>query len=338
VLLLVMVVRSDASSGLYGPSLFATFSLVLSVLFGLSVRKLHVLDALPISRKRILVHLTLPGLLVLVLGYTGATALRAARLSRESQVDYSRHPVAGHVDVRVPLAYWEIDWKGELAPLAEPYLPPWEEPYIPWSVRLYEGLPVVLYSPYHVSEGSSPERVAQQLGRAVEDVYGVRIPPGQLEQRYLQAAMDGGAAPQMGERALLEDYPDLRPTLWRRIVPLEMLLLGLPWLLYLALTVRGGFVRPASEREPWGPLAVAVLWVVCLLGRLWSTSAGYTTVWKLNAFYDILARKLSSALPGGTLAWWGLVVVLYVSAFLWVRARFERVEVPAQSPSSPTLS
>jgi hypothetical protein len=105
-----------------------------------------------------------------------------------------------------------------------------------------------------------------------------------------------------------------------------VLFAGLPWLLYLALTVRGGFVRPALARRPWAPLGLTVLWGACLLGRLWSISAGYTAAWKLNALYDILARKVSSALPGGTLAWWGIAVLLYVSVYLLAQARFERVE------------
>jgi hypothetical protein len=322
VLLLAMVARSDMGSSLHGLSLFATFWLVLGVLFGSAAYRLHVLDALPVSRKRIFAIAVLPGLLAVTLGYVGATALRTVRLHRETPVDYGQHPIVGDVDVRVPLAYWEIGWQGEPSPLDEPDLPPWEEPYTPWSVRLYQGLPVVLYSPYHVPAGSSTDRVAQTLGRAVEDVYGVRISPDELERRYLRAGVPAGGL------VLEEDYFGLRPSLWRQTAPLGALLCGLPWLLYLALTVRGGYIRPGSDRRPRAPFALAALWGACLLGRLWSISAGRTTAWKLNATCAILLRKVSAALPGGALAWWGLVVVLYVFVYLLARARFDRVEVP----------
>jgi hypothetical protein len=108
------------------------------------------------------------------------------------------------------------------------------------------------------------------------------------------------------------------------------LLVCLPWLIYLALTVRGGYIRPGDGRGPWALLGLAVLLAACLLGGLWSYNAGYTSAWKLYALYGILVRKLSLALPGGPVVWWGVAGVLHAAAYLAARARFERVEAPAR--------
>ena len=130
---------------------------------------------------------------------------------------------------------------------------------------------------------------------------------------------------------MLEDYSDLNPALWLRIAPLDVLFTGLPWLLYLALTVRGGYIRAAADRRPWAPLFLAGLLALCLLGSLWSYSAGHTAAWKLAALAYILLRKLSLALRGGPFIWWGIVIVLYGGAYLPAQARFERIEAPARA-------
>jgi len=181
-----------------------------------------------------------------------------------------------------------------------------------------------------VPEGSPPQTVAGQLSRAVEAVYGARIPAGEMQRRYLAAKPGGGTAVKPDGLTLLEDY-GLKPTLWLRVAPLGVLFAGLPWLLTLALTVRGGYIRAAADRRPWALLLLAGLLALCLLGSLWSYNAGYTAAWKLTALAHILLRKLSLALPGGPLAWWGIAVVLYGGAYLLAQARFERIEAPARA-------
>jgi hypothetical protein len=329
-LLLFGLARPDPASGLNGLSAFVVLWLLLSVSFGLATSRLHALDPLPISRKRIFACAVLPGLLVASLGYLGAMALRTGWEQHTALVDYRRHPVVGDVDVRVPLAFWEIGWDGEPSPVEEPYVPPWEEPHYPWSARLYKGFSPVLYLPYHVPEGSPPQTVAEQLSRAVEAVYGKRVPASEMQRRYLSANPDGSTAVRPGGLTLQEDY-GLKPILWLRTAPLGVLFTGLPWLLTLALTVRGGYIRVAARRRPRAPLLIAGLLALCLLGSLWSYNAGYTAAWKLTALAHILLRKLSLALPGGPLAWWGIAVVLYGGAYLLAQARFERIEAPARA-------
>ena len=319
--------RSGPLNSLNGPWLFILFWLMLNGLFGVAISRLHILAALPISRRLIFAYMVLPGLLVASLGYLGAMVLRTERESHALLVDYRQHPVVQDLDVRVPLAFWEIDWGGSPSPVEEPYVPPWEEPYYPWSVSLHKGFPTVLYSPYHVPDGSPPALVAEQLSRAAEAVYGVHIPAGEIQSRYLVTQADGSAGVRPGGLTLPEDYPDLRPTIWLRTAPVVILLVGLPWLLYLALTVRGGYASATAARRPWGYFVFVGLAALCSLAILWSYSAGYTHEWKVGAFTGILLRKVSFSLPGGTFGQWGIVIVLLGGAYVLARARFERVQV-----------
>lgn len=326
---LLGLARGDPGSGLDGGSIFVLLWLLLNASFGVAASRLHMLDPLPLPRRRVFAYVALPGLLVVALGYVGAMALRTRWESRSLLVDYRRHSATGEVDVCVPLAFWEIGWEGQPPPVGAPYVPPWEEPHYPWSTALFRGGSVVLYSPYHVPEGSPTGVVAEAVSRAVEDVYGARIPAEEIERRYLVAGTDGGTVVRGGGLTLLRDEPDLRPTLWLRVAPVGVLLVSLPWLLFLAATVRGGYLRPSGDRRPWAPLLFTGLLALCLLVVLWSYSAGHTTAWKLAALVQILLRKASEALPGGPLAWWGGVILLDAGGYLLARARFARTEVPA---------
>jgi hypothetical protein len=131
-----------------------------------------------------------------------------------------------------------------------PTFPPWEEPHYPWSVSLFEGLPIVLYSPYHASDGSPPELIAKQFSQAVEAVYGAQIPPEELKRRDLVTEAKGSGAVRPGGTTRTKDYPDPKPAALPATLPATVLLIGLPWLWYLARTVRGGHVHADAGRWP----------------------------------------------------------------------------------------
>jgi hypothetical protein len=325
------VARPDPVSSLNGLWLFILCWLVLSALLGIAVARLHLLDPLPVSRRLIFATIVLPGLLIASLGFLGGRAIRAGRESRLPLVDYREHPVVHDLDVRVPLEFWEIGWDGHPPPVEEPYVPPWEEAHFPWSVSLFKGLPVVLYSPYHAPAGSSPHFVATQLSRAVEAVYGVHIPAGDIQDRYLMTRADGSGGVRAGGFSLLEDYAGLQPTAWTRTAPVMVLLIGLPWLLYVALTVRGGYASASASGRPWGHLGLVGFSALCVLASIWSYSGAYTDEWKLVAFIGILLRKLADSLPDSGLASWGIVALLLGVGYLLAQASFRRIEAPSSA-------
>jgi hypothetical protein len=317
---------------LYAFWLFILYWLLLSALFGLASARLPMLDPLPVPRKLLFAYLVLPGLLLALLGYAGAHLVRAGGASRLLLVDYRQHPVVDDWDVQVPLISWEIGWDGQPPPVEEPYVPPWEVPYYPWSVSLFRGLPPVLYSPYHAPQGSPPEWVAGQLSQAVDAVYGTSILAIEIQRRYLVPEADGSTGVQPGGVTLLDDFPELRPVVWGQTLPLMVLLIGLPWLLYLALAVRGGYASGDAGRRPWGPLLLAGFALACILGALWSYGVGWTAEWKLVALTAILARKLAALLPANLWLRWGIIVALLSITYLLAQARFERIETPGVVP------
>jgi hypothetical protein len=313
---------------LYAFWLYILYWLLLSALFGLASARLPILDPLPVPRKLLFAYLVLPGLLLALLGHTGAHLVRAEGAIRQSLVDYRQHPVVGDWDVQVPLISWEIGWDGQPPPVEEPYVPPWEEPYYPWSVSLFRGLPPVLYSPYHAPQGSPPEWVAAQLSQAVEAVYGTSISAIEIQRRYLLLEADGSTVVQPRGVSLLDHFPGLKPVAWAQTLPLMALLIGLPWLLYLALAVRGGYASADAGRRPWGPFLLAGYGLLCIVGAIWSYGVGWTAEWKLIALTGILARKLSALLPADLWLQWSIVIALLAGAYLLAQARFERIETP----------
>jgi hypothetical protein len=319
----------EPAQGLNSFWLFPLCWLLFGVLFGGAISRLHMLDPLPVPRKLIFAYTLLPGLLVASLSYLGFRLIRTEP-APAALVDYRQHPLVDDLDIRLPLEFWEISWDGDPSPVEEPYVPPWEEAFYPWSVSLFEGLPIVLYSPYHVPDGSSPEFVARQLSRAVQAAYGVQIPPEEIQGRYLLTRADGSVGLRSGGITLQKDYPGLKPTSRAQMI---VLLIGLPWLLYLALVVRGGFISPVASRLPRGPLVLVALSALLAFTSLWFYAAGYTQEWKVAALSMILLRKLSALLPGGAIVRWGIVLLAIGGAYLLAQTRFERVEISAATSS-----
>jgi hypothetical protein len=331
--------RAEPNSSLYTFWLYAFYWLLLSALFGLTLARLPMLDPLPLPRKLLFAHMVLPGLLAALLGCAGAKAIQTGRASDFPLVDYRQHPVVKDWAVQVPLSFWEISWDEQPSPVEEPYVPPWEEPHYPGRVALFDGLPLVLYSPYHTPVDSPPEVVAEQLSRAVEAVYGTRIPPEELQQRYLVEKADGAVGVRPRGVTLREDYPGLEPVARMQTLPVTILLIGLPWLLYLALTVRGGYATADAAARPWGHVLLAGLSLLGVLGSLWAVDAGLTAQWKLVALAGILVRRLAGLLPGHALLQWGVVVALMAGAYLLAQFRFERIEAlgTVSSEVQPTM-
>jgi hypothetical protein len=204
-----------------------------------------------------------------------------------------------------------------------PLEPCCDEPHGAWSVSLVRDTDMVLYNPYHAPADSSPEFVARQFGRAVEAVYGRHIPILELRDRYFATGDEGGTALAAGRFDLLDDYPGLRPVGWARSLAAIVAVIGIVWLLYLAMVMRLG-----HRYVTIGHLALTMIGVAFLFMLIWTSNQGITKEWKLSAFAGILARKLTGVLPGSTLGLWVLALVSIIGCFLLARAQFTRMEIP----------
>jgi hypothetical protein len=292
---------------------------ILSGLFLTAVARVYMLDPLPVSRRLIFTYLTLPGLAVAFSGYTVGTLAGKGMAGSRPLVEYSDRRFDRQLDVRVPLEYWQLGWDGT----PEPLVPAHDEPHAAWSVRLFRGTDGVLYNPYHVPAGSSPEFVASQLSRAIEAVYGRHISPEELIDRYLESGPDGGTVLKVGRMDLGDDYGGLRPRGWSTSLAAVIALIGMVWLVYLA-----GIMPRATSAITIGHLTLTIIGIMFLAFVIWSDNAGVTKPWKLSALLAIMARDLAAALPAGTFTLWGIAVLGLACCYLLAQSRFTRMEVP----------
>jgi hypothetical protein len=303
------------------PYLFFTLVL-LGCWLMISLRRLHRLDPLAVSRRRIFAVLSIPVLLAVVLGYGTASVAEAFLGSSVSDVDYRESACC--YQIRVPGSYWGITWDGEAAEIGSP----WGESLQPVGQTLVRGWSINVYDPYGVGVDSSPGFVALQLSRSIEAVYGTRIPFDELRDRYLEVGPDTHTRLKAAGFALLDDYPELRARGAGRRFPIVMLAVALPWFLFSALAYRahrGGVFGRYANVLIVGLFALGVLVGVGLVAL---QSAGLIDLESISRFSDILIRQAVERLPGGTLTLWGMVALALVASYRLAESQFSRVEAP----------
>ena len=301
--------------------------LALSGLISYALPRLYMIDPLPISRKTLFAYLIIPGLAVSLAGYTVGTVRGKGLFTGQHIVTYGTKYYDPEYDVRVPLEYWDINAGGEPAPVEGCC----DEAHATWSTELLKGTGIVLYSPYHVPAGSPPEVVAEQLSRAIQDVFGARVPPSELIGRYFERTPEGGTGLKVERMELLRDYPDLRPAAWLRILPLVYLCVGLPWFLYLIVAMGALHARTPGRSLLRGHLVITFTALGLLLAMIWASGNGITKEWKVSAAVGIILRKAATAIPGGAPSLWAASVILLVVLYLLARACFLRYEFPSRA-------
>jgi hypothetical protein len=300
--------------------------LALSGLMSYALPRLCMVDALPVSRNVLFAYLIIPGLAVALGSYTVGTVRAKGLFAGRQVVTYGAKYYDQRDDVRVPLEYWEISPGGNPPPVEGCC----DEAHATWSTELVRGTGLILHSPYHVPPGSPPELVAGQLSLAIEAVYGARVPPAELIQRYFDRGPDGGAVLKVETMNLERDYPGLKTTDWMRTLPLVYILVGVPWFLYLSLVMGPLRSRAPGKSVLTGHLVITFAAMGFLLLMIWASSNGITKEYKVSAAVGILIRKAADAIPGGTASLWVLSLAVLVVAYLGARSRFLRYEFPAK--------
>ncbi len=277
-------------------------------------------DPLPISR-RILFAVMVAAVLGSVAANYGIGRWATVAVERRE----ARIQLLGrgqHLRLRLPLEYLEIARDGRPPEITTP----WGETFTPPAHKPFAGSPAVLYSPFSLPRASSPEFVALQLAGAVEAVYGHRMAPREIRQRYLEVT-DGGVRFRGGRFALLDDHPGLRPRPEGPLLPAVLVLVGVPWLILLALVLpafRSGWSQ-ARYRKLSVVLTVAVglaLAADSLIGhQVLDLTAGI-------GLLEVFLRRLGAS-TAGTLAVWGVSAALLAAAYLLAEAAFRRAELPA---------
>lgn len=295
---------------------------LLLVSLSVEMGRFHVLDALPISRRRLFAAWVGPTWAVVAAGYLLGVAVGDRYEARRELLAFGSFRPGVAPTLLVPLTNWELAWDGQVPPVTAP----WGETQQPASQPLWRGGRPVLYKPFSTPSGSSERFVAWQIARAAEAIYGASLDPEELRSRYLTT--DGGgrvilSAPSL---SLARDHPALRPVDRGPLMPLVMLLVGAPWALLLALALR--LHRPgvtARARRiglvaiPAGIMAVHAAGVALAMSHVLDYDG-------LSAAIVILARRLGGAWPGGAWGLWIAALAVLAALWWWVAGQFAGIE------------
>ncbi len=307
------------------PVVVVTF---MSGLLHYSLGRMYMIEPLPVSRRLLHAYIVLPVLAVTLFGYGIGIAVGKGSAPTENLLFYGEKRYDRSLDVRVPLEFWEIGWHGEPAPVVAECC---DEPYAVWSTSLFEGSDIVLYSPYHTPPGSTPAFVSRQLSRAAERIFGEKLDPKEIESRYFVAG-PGGEMRMRGETINIgKDYPHLEANNWYGIVPVAVLIIGIPWFIIAALSFH---IYSAGKKGSIVQIVLGAVVTVYILSIIYVSSSGFTSEWKIGAFAWILVRKLASGFPGGVSALWFVAVAALFAGYLLSWNRFERVEAPIKRSGS----
>jgi hypothetical protein len=286
------------------------------------MRKLHVLDALPIPKRQLFDHVVLPGMVFLALGYGASEVVMAVRSAEGEPIRFWENE--SHYYLSIPTDKCEISWDG--GPRAN--TSPKGETHDAWSTWVTKITPTTIYSPFSTPPGSSIDFVAWQLSRAVEAVYDEIIPPEDLAAAYLEIDDTGRVVPRGGALTIQADHPEYRRSGAGGMFPFAFLLAVAPFLLLALVYFRAFRPGAGSARPRWTMFAILAttfgLHVLANLGGI----AKWFNIWSATAFVEILMRHAVDALPGGIPAAWLLCGVVIAAAYMLAERGFERVEIP----------
>jgi hypothetical protein len=302
---------------------------MLFLAFGAPLNRVGLIDALPISRRRILAVLLLPGTLMVASGYAVGRVGLVIGDNRSELVTYRKDQECCHY-LYVPARCLKLALDGRAPENGSP----WGETHPAYTQPLFRGSRAVLYSPYHTPPGSSIEFVALQISRATAAVYGRAVPPEEIRERYLEVDADGHVGLKTAGLTLRHDYPDLEAPPEGPVFPVVFLIVGLVTLLSGRVYLE--FFR-AGIKE-WVRKTVFITILVALLGlhvaQFIALVSGLTRVWVVSGFMHIVVKQAADALPGGAIAVWAICGLVLAGCYLLVQRRFERIDVVAVRPSA----
>lgn len=286
--------------------------LLYGLLFGLTVvvqaiLRMHPLDPLPVSRRTLFAHATLPVLLTLALGIGGGGLIVASWDTPPSVLQVR----AGSYET--PHEFLEIAPADAVPTYTFPdgrTITPEGRSLRPWSAQ-------VLYDPYAANGPDiTPSQARRQLSRALEAVYGRPVDDPRLA--WTDTPLDSLplADPFRGERSEPRDR--------------TLGLLAVLTVLYLTWAIRSGLGlydarRTERSRKIRGFTLIAgpliIVPVLMLIDAL-----GGADMWVSAAAGLVQLRRFTAWAPLSAEAWWGLAALLSVAGYLVIEKRFAGIE------------
>jgi hypothetical protein len=302
------------------------------------VSTVYLMDAFPVSRRRILNLLVFPNLLLLAIGCAAGililSVLESARPPRHEPL-YLRHDRdSGNYYLYVPRGALEISWDGELPTTVAP----WGEEHPAWSRPLFKVGPVKLYSPYHTPPGCSFEFTAWQISRAVEKVFGQTIPADEIADRYLSERADGTAALETESLTIRADYPELRRVKkGGPLVPAAFSAAAALWLVSLTILIRT--YRSGVSKKKRQVITVALMAGLMLIWLIEMLVAPITGLVYMDGFInviDTLFDAVGRSVVATVLLWLAGALLLWAAYEITLKS-FRRAEVTPQRETGCAL-
>jgi hypothetical protein len=285
----------------------------------------------PISRRRLFATIVLPGMIVLGVGYAVGLTWKAigttptAGVVYRTEWDESVFPPYGFGTpmVRVPIEYCRVARDGEVPEIRSP----WGETQKAFSVDVSRLEDARLYTPFATPEGSSIEFVAWQIGRAVQAVHGVVIPPEEIRQRYLATDDEGEVmASSDAGLTLLQDYPELRSPHRISVTPIAWLVIAGGFLLLTALYTRVFRATIGLRGRKWAFFGILFAALAVHLAQFLSNillTKPYVSVGILKIWLGNLTRDV----PGGAFVIWVVCGGIVAGCYWLAQRQFDRMEI-----------
>ncbi len=302
-------------------SLFYAFYTTLFLVTGLShaIARMHQVDHLPISRRRLFVLAVAPGLLAWGLGAVIGLQTRGAD---DTLVSYRR------THVRVPHEFTRLAVDGVVAETVAP----WGETAQPTPIRVWPFSDAAVYRPYEFGDDNSDRFVSWLTHLAMVEVHGTDAPwndPGP-DAPDAERTLGCCTAPVTASH----DLPSVSRSRTYGATAIALILISG---LFGGMAMNGHSARATSRTKKW-TVAVAVgIPIAVVLVPMGADAMGWTEMWAVVAVPIIALRRFTDAVGGAPSLWWwaatltgALMLVVQMEIFGRIEASREKAKKEAQ--------
>lgn len=282
------------------------------------VENLHRVDHLPVSRRRLLAWVIVPGSMALILGY-GVGQYFQARASYEALSFVNELDDYG---LKGPPSMFEITGSANAPTITAP----WSEEHAAETVTVFRGLPWSLWKPFSTPPEASRDFVAWQISRVVAQVYSAEISPQEIADRYLVTDETGLTTVGPGGLTLVADYPHLQRANGGPVFPVLCgFVIGL-WLLMLSLLF--GLIRPSMKLVKMRVIFWSMMGAILAIhiGGFVLLILRYTQDWVVFSVIMGTIRRIGQQGVGGHLMVWAVAGLLVWLAWQLANKKLLRME------------
>jgi hypothetical protein len=275
---------------------------------------LRPLDPLPVSRRRILVHIILPVVLLLGVGVVITHLITSTRSYSPALIRYF------NCEVRIPSEYWQLSWEGSPPTVTSP----WGETHTPEGLKVFPGLNLRVFNPYEHGSESSPKFIDLQLARAAEAIHGTPIPAASLDP---DSPLDRAYLAAIKRCSFTVAYSEGKKSVQRDRTAALVVMVGV---LMSAISIGLGLLAHCGTRYRRLAGLGPVLYIVSIIGTLGFAVVGellgLTSFQAIDSIPMIALRVIAEAIPICITMLWLSTAAVTCVCFLFLVKLFKYTE------------